>query len=332
MSNRGSATVTDADDSPFDVRSDVEITTVERYRRWLDRSVLAPLRIAADDWRTVVGWSIIFGYILMGTVGAWLVEPTELNEGEALVPPFQTMEFPLGTNGVGEGIFAKIVHATPEVLLMSLTGATFAVFMAIVIGVTAGYVGGLTDRVLSTLIDSQIAIPGLPLVILLAIFVEPKNPFIIGLILSIDGWPGLARALRSEVLSVKNESYVEAARIMGDSKTNIMRTDVLPNLLPFIGINFMNTARNIIFAAVGLYFIGALPYSLENWGIMLNKAYNSTALFVPEAFHWLFFPMLAIVVYSMGLVLIAQGTDRLFNPRIRARHAETVDDDPADIQ
>lgn len=332
MSNPEHTPTTDAEDSPFEVRSDVEITQAERYRQWLDRSVLAPLRIAADDWRTVVGWAIISGYILMGTVGAWLVEPTSQNDGEDLVGPFETMEFPLGTNGVGEDIFAKIVHATPEVLLMSLTGATFAVLMAIVIGVSAGYVGGLTDRVLSTLIDSQIAIPGLPLVILLALFLEPKDPFVIGVILSIDGWPGLARALRSEVLSVKNESYVEAAQIMGDSKANIMRTDILPNLLPFIGINFMNTARNIIFAAVGLYFIGALPYSLENWGIMLNKAYNSTALFVPEAFHWLFFPMLAIIVYSVGLVLIAQGTDRLFNPRIRAKHADTVDDDPTDAQ
>jgi len=322
----------DADDSPFEVRSDVEITRAERYRQWVDRSLLAPLRIAAEDWRTVVGWSIMFGYLLMGTLGVLLVEPTSQNDGADLVGPFQTMEFPLGTNGVGEDIFAKIVHATPEVLLMSLTGATIAVLLAILVGVSAGYVGGLTDRVLSTLIDSQIAIPGLPLVILLAIFLEPKDPFVIGFILSIDGWPGLARALRSEVLSVKNESYVEAAQIMGDSKANIMRTDILPNLLPFIGINFMNTARNIIFAAVGLYFIGALPYSLDNWGIMLNKAYNSTALFVPDAFHWLLFPMLAIVVYSAGLVLIAQGTDRLFNPRIRAKHADTVDDEPTDAQ
>lgn len=313
------------DDSPFDVRSDVQVTTSERWIEWADRSILAPLRIAADDWRSITGWAIILGYIFMGTVGVALVKPTEANDGPGLAGPFQSMEYPLGTNSVGEDVFAKIVHATPEVLLMSLSGAIFAVGVAILIGVTAGYVGGTTDRVLSTLIDSQIAIPGLPLVILLAIFLEPSNPLLIGLILSIDGWPGLARSLRSEVLSVKNTDYVEAARIMGDSRTRIMATDVLPNLLPFIGINFMNTARNIIFAAVGLYFIGALPHSLDNWGIMLNEAYNSSALFVPEAFHWLFFPMLAIIVYSVGLVLIAQGTDRLFNPRIRARHADTVD-------
>lgn len=327
MSNPDHTRTTDSESSPFQIRSDVEITTQERYVRWLDRAVLSPLRIAATDWRTLVGWGIIIGYVLMGTVGVALVEPTQQNDGEPLMPPFQTAEFPLGTNGVGEDIFANIVHATPEVLLMSLTGAAFSVLMAIIIGVTAGYVGGTVDRVLSTLIDSQIAIPGLPLVILLAIFLEPKNPLVIGLILSIDGWPGLARALRSEVLSVKNTNYVEAARIMGDSRASIMRKDVLPNLFPFIGINFMNTARYIIFAAVGLYFIGALPYSLQNWGILLNKAYSSTALFVPQAFHWLFFPMLAIVGYSVGLVLIAQGTDRLFNPRIRARHAETVDEE-----
>ncbi|MFB6202105.1 MAG: ABC transporter permease [Halorhabdus sp.] len=330
MSNTESGQSTD--ESPFDVRSDVEITTTERWAQWLDRSVLAPLRIAASDWRTIVGSVILFGFLLMGTVGVMLVEHTSLNDGPPLVQPFTTMEYPLGTTAVGQDLLALIVHATPEVLLMSLTGAIFSVLVAILIGVTAGYVGGATDRVLSTMIDSQIAIPGLPLVILLAIFFEPKSPIVIGLILSIDGWPGLARALRSEVLSVKNTSYVEASQIMGDSRANIMRIDVLPNLLPFIGISFMNTARRIIFTAVGLYFIGALPYTLQNWGITLNKAYNSSALFVPTAFHWLFFPMLAIILFSMSLVLIAQGTDRLFNPRIRARHAETVDAEAPELE
>ena len=309
-------------------RSSRSVTKMELYQERLDVSVLTPLRVIWDDWRTRVGTLIIFAYLLMGTVGVMVIEVPRAGDAERLMVAFQDPNFILGTNNLGEGIFAKIVHATPEVLLMSLTGATVAVLLAIVVGVTAGYVGGTTDRVLSTLIDSQIAIPGLPLVILLAIFLEPSNPFVIGIILSIDGWPGLARSLRSEVLSVKKTNYVEAARIMGDTRPRIMLTDVLPNLLPFIGINFMNTARNIIFAAVGLYFIGALPYSLQNWGIMLNKAYNSTALFVPEAFHWLFFPMLAIILYSAGLVLIAQGTDRLFNPRIRARHAETVEESP----
>ncbi|MFB6134776.1 MAG: ABC transporter permease [Halanaeroarchaeum sp.] len=316
-----------ADDSPFEVRSEVEVSRKERYLELLDRAVIAPLRIALTDWRTLVGSTIILGYVFVGAVLVRFVDPTEVNEGADLVQPFQSLKFPLGTTATGEDLFARLVHATPEVLQMSLAGALFSVFLAIAAGVTAGYVGGIVDRVLSTLIDVQIAIPGLPLVIVLAVALQPRNPLLIGLILSIDGWPGLARALRSEVLSVKNASYVEAAEIMGDSKASIMLRDVLPNLMPFIGISFMNTARTIIFTAVGLSFLGAIPQNVQNWGLTLQKAYNGLALFNPRAFHWLFFPMLAVIVYSVGLVLIAQGTDRLFNPRIRARHASTVDDE-----
>ncbi len=97
--------------------------------------------------------------------------------------------------------------------------------------------------------------------------------------------------------------------------------------MPYIVVNMANAARRIIFAAVALYFLGVLPFSDANWGVMLDNAYNSGALYRTDALHWLLVPMIAISGIAMGLILLAQSLDQVFNPRIRARHQEIGDDD-----
>jgi len=82
----------------------------------------------------------------------------------------------------------------------------------------------------------------------------------------------------------------------------------------------MGAARGVIFAAVALYFLGVLPFTDANWGVTMSTAQNAGALYRPSAYHWIFTPMIVITVLAIGLVLLAQSLDRVFNPRIRARH------------
>jgi peptide/nickel transport system permease protein len=170
-------------------------------------------------------------------------------------------------------------------------------------------------------------IPGLPLVIVLAVALEPENPFVIGLLLTVNAWAGLARTIRSQVLSLRSESYVEASRIMGVSTPHIIYDDILPNIMPYVLINFMSAARNVIFSSVGLYFLGILPFTTLNWGVMMNLAYKNSALLTLNAAHWLIIPMFVISLLSYGLIMFSQGMDRVFNPRVRARHATTTSDE-----
>nr|WP_303650250.1 ABC transporter permease [Halalkalicoccus sp. NIPERK01] len=204
--------------------------------------------------------------------------------------------------------------------------------MATVIGTTSGYKGGLVDSVLMTLTDVLLTIPGLPLVIVLAgVLPIAGNPYAIGVLLSINAWAGLARALRSQVLTLRDAEYVEASRIMGISTPKILSADIVPNLMPYITMNFVQQARAVIFGSVGLYFLGILPYNRTNWGVMMNDAVRQAgATSSATAFHWLLMPMLAVILLSMGLTLFAQSADRLFNPRVRARHAKTVGGDDTD--
>jgi peptide/nickel transport system permease protein len=163
------------------------------------------------------------------------------------------------------------------------------------------------------------AIPGLPLVIVLALTLNPGNPIFIGVAITINYWAGLGRTIRSQVLTIREEAYVEASRTMGVSTPKILYKDVIPNIMPYVTVNFVFAARYTIFVAVGLYFIGVLPWQTQNWGVTLQFAYNNGALFSPRLVHWMLVPTFAIMGLTFGIMLLAQGMDRLFNPRVRTR-------------
>lgn len=296
------------------------------YKELLDLYILAPLRTMWSDWRTRTGIAIIVFYLLLGTVGVQLIHSPS-DTGPRLIGMFKNMKYPLGTNNLGEGILANIAYATPPMLKMITAGAVFSTVIATVIGTVAGYKGGYTDRVLSTISDIAMTIPGLPLIMIVAVLFTPESPYFVGVVLAINAWAGLARMIRSQVLELRDQSYVEASRIMDVPLHRIILDDILPNIMPYVLISFVNTARAVIFGSVALYYLGVLPSDLRNWGLMLNRAYSTGgALYSWRTAYWIILPMGAIVLLSFGLVLFSQGTERLFNPRIRARHAETVEE------
>jgi len=219
---------------------------------------------------------------------------------------------------------------------MITSGAIWATGLALLIGVLAGYKGGTTDRVITSLSDVAMSIPGLPLIMVLLVSFEPTNPIVIGAIITINYWAGLGRGLRSQVLTLRDESYVEASRTMGVGTLRIMFKDIIPNLMPFVLVNFVFAARYVIFTAVGLYYLGILPSNSSNWGIFLDQAVNRYgALFSLEGAYLVFIPTMAILLLTLGLILLAQGMDRIFNPRVRTRLAgesesteEDADEEP----
>ncbi|WP_415383326.1 ABC transporter permease [Halosimplex sp. TS25] len=298
-------------------------TRWDRYRRYYDEYARAPFLVLWNDWRSRVGMLILLLYLLMGTVGVLLTEVPYTNQAERWILPFQNMQYPLGTTDTGQDLLGLIVHSTPAMIIMIAAGSVFSTVIATVVGTVAGYKGGTFDRILMMAADTMIAIPGLALIIVIAAVIEPRNPALVGIILSSHVWAGLARSLRSQVLTLRDDSYVEASRIMGISTPAILVKEVIPNLMPYILINFVNSARNVIFSSVGLYFLGVLPYTNLNWGVILNNAYNSSALYRLDLMYYIIVPLVAIVLISFGLILLSQGFDRIFNPKIRAKHAES---------
>lgn len=302
--------------------SNVEVTRGERLRGIYEEYIYKPALIAWDDWRTRVGSIIMLIYVLIGTVGVALYRAPKTNQSPRSLRPFESSEAILGTTQTGTDILAQAIHATPEMLLMVTSGGIFATGVALMIGTVAGYKGGVVDRVLTTFSDIAMSIPGLPLVMVIALSFSPSNPIYIGILIMINYWAGLGRNLRSEVLKLREESYVEASRAMGVSTPRIIFKDILPALMPYVLVNFAFAARYVVFAAVGLYYLGILPTGLGNWGLQLDQAYNDYGALVGDgALYLILVPMIFIMFLGLALVLLAQGLDRLFNPRVRTRLA-----------
>jgi peptide/nickel transport system permease protein len=321
-------------------------TRRERFDRWFDSYVRAPGAVAWEDTRTRVGSIILALFVLQGTIGVMLVQkPVSLRYDRYLTPfhegwltfgdtiagvtiPFwPVLHAPLGTERAGKSLLGLLVHATPAMMKMIAAGALFSVILATLVGTLAGYKGGRVDGFLMTITDVVLTIPGLALILVIAAVFPPKSPYLVGLILGIDNWPKLARTIRSQVLSIREEAFVEADRIMGLSNWHVLRKDFISQLMPYISINFANSSRRIIFESVALYFLGVLPFTTQNWGVMMNSAYNQSNLTNLQQLHWLLLPMLQIAFLSLGLILFAQGLDRVFNVRLRARHEAKGEDE-----
>lgn len=322
------------DSSPFRSQAEVDATIADVYQQSVEDWVISPLKILWSDYRGKFGLSVVLLYVLMGTVGVALYPTTEPYGGPLLLSPFQSLEHPLGTDGTGQDLLALMIHATPAMFKMMAAGAIFGNMLGVSVGLLSGYNGGTIDKVLMTISDTLMSIPGLPLLLILAALIEPSNPYLIGVILNIQGWTGIARAIRAQVLPLRNKEYVEASEVLGQSQSNILLKQVLPDLLPYLTIGFMTGATTVITASVGLYFLGVLPFTTANWGVVLNQAYNSAgALYSLDAAHWLLVPMVVISGMTFGLTLLAQAFDQVFNPRVRARHqARKHRDDESDVE
>lgn len=331
----------------LDETTEDQAWTAYAYRT-LDRALLAPLRIAWNDWRTRFGVSVIAMILFMAYIWAPMYPKSYRGYAPSTVQPFnweytQTIleftiggfhfpgitiwKYPLGTTLAGEGILQNLVNAAPAMVELVIAGSVVSVGLAVVVGTIAGYKGGSVDNALMGLTDIALTIPGLPLILLLAAIFQPKDPFILGMILAIDSWPGLARSIRSQILTIRNESYVEASRTMGITTSGILRRDIVPQITPYVMINAATAGKGVIMQAVALYFLNFIEITSANWGQMMDAAYRNGAVTNPERFYLIFWPMLALSMLSFGLILLSQGMDQIVNPRLRARHAETTTTD-----
>ncbi|MCT9098022.1 ABC transporter permease [Haloarchaeobius sp. HME9146] len=325
--------------------------SVSVYQQKVEANLVAPLRIAWYDWRAKLGLSIVAFFVFMATIWEPMYDEAYLNYAPSFIKPFDSeyrhyifgieqftipvigwtytgiWQYPLGTNEVGQPILMRIVNAAPAMAELVLAGGVVSIGVAVIVGTTAGYKGGRIDDVLMGATDVMMTIPGLPLVLLLAAVFQPSDPFVLGMILAIDNWPGLARSLRSQVLTIRNESYVESSRTMGVSTGGILFKDVIPQLMPYILISAAAAGKRVITEAVGLYFLGFLPQGAPNWGKMMNDAYEMGAITSFDTFYIILWPMLVLAMLSFGLVMLAQGLDKIFNPRLRARHSRSVGGD-----
>lgn len=287
------------------------------FQHFLYRSVWEPFRIIRRNRRAFVGLLILIFFLLMATVGPEVV-PLDMSAryAERFQPPSRA--HPLGTDYVGRDVWALIVHGSRNVLFVGFLAALFTSLIAILVGTLSGLRGGLTDAVLMLLTNVILTIPKFPVMLIFATLFRITDPFSFAAILSIWAWGGLARAVRSQILSLKEREFIEAAQMLGLNTRHIIFRELLPNITPYLAINFVYFIRDAITYSVALMFLGLVPFSAANWGMMMNLAmWQSGAIYLPQATVYVLSPMAAIVFFQLGAVFFAHGLDEVLNPRLR---------------
>ncbi len=223
----------------------------------------------------------------------------------------------LGTDNEGRDIFSNLVYGARIALIIGFAAAFFAVIIGTAIGVAAGYLGGIVDIVLMRLSDVFLCMPGLALMIVL-IAILGANVMNIVIVIAILGWPGIARVIRSQTLSLVQRPFVDSARVTGASNARIMFRHIAPNVMPLSLLYMTFQVTGAILAEASLSFLGLGDPMVTSWGQMLyNLTRGSGHTFT--AWWWFLPPGLSITILVMGFFFIARAFDEIINPRLRER-------------
>ncbi len=267
-----------------------------------------------------VGLLITIFYVLLGTIGPLIVpKPVIVNIDPNMIfrAPMLNPYYILGTGPIGDSILGDIVWGAPFILEVSFLAGLFTTLIGIAVGMISGYKGGVLDNVLMSINDIVMTMPSLILILIIATSLRTSNPLILAGILSISGWTGLARAIRSQILLMKNLPYVEVARTLGLGSLHIIFREIMPTVASYIAIHFIFNVEGALYAAIGLYFLGVLPVSQYNWGVMINEALQEGAIYGNSAIWFLLWPSIFVVMFMTGLIMLSYGIDEISNPRLR---------------
>ncbi len=226
----------------------------------------------------------------------------------------------LGTTQSGQDVLSQLLIGARSTVVIGFLAGTIATALSVLIGVSAGYFGGLTDDLLSMLTNVFLVIPGLPLLIVLAAYLPPgtgSNSFVIALIVSVTGWAWGARVLRAQTLSLRRRDYVASAQVIGERPLRIIGAEILPNLTAIVASSFVFTVLYAIGTFVALAFLGVVDPSHWSWGSMLFWAEADNAAQV-NAWWWFLPPGICIALLGTSLALLNFGIDEFINPRLRA--------------
>jgi peptide/nickel transport system permease protein len=244
------------------------------------------------------------------------VDPREIGSFGILEAP--SREHPFGTDPYGRDWLAMNLLGLPSSLAVAGIAGLISTALGAIVGFVSGYKGGRVDGVLRTLTDMLLVIPTLPLILILGAFARGLSVLELAFVLSIFSWPFAARVIRSQVLSLRERPYVELSKMSDLSDRQIIFQDILPNMLPYLGIGLATSSVGAAFALVGLTIIGLAPSGVLDLGTLLSLTLEWGALSLGK---WtLFFaPMSLLVLLFLGAAFVSQGLEQFYNPRLRGQ-------------
>ncbi len=262
---------------------------------------------------TLAGFLIVFAMIYMTSIAYLIVpyDPRTLNVGPLLAPP--QSGFPLGTTSLGQDLLSRTIAGGGIMLQVAALSVVVCFSIGVPVGLATSYKGGRTEKATGIVMDSIFAFPGLVLAIAIAAMLGP-GVVNMALAIAVVYIPSYYRVVRSQVLSIKELPYVEAAVIMGARDRDIVFRYILPNLLPSAIVVMSINFADAVLTAAGLTFIGlGLPVNVPDWGWDLTFGSHQ---YITGAWWVITFPGVMIVILALGFTLAGEGLNEVLTPKL----------------
>ena len=262
---------------------------------------------------------VLFGlFVLTAVIGPLVTpyDPSYQNPSPAASMNAPSAAHLLGTTQSGQDVLSQLLVGIRLTLELGLIVGVVATSLAVIVGVTAAFLGGFWDELLSLVTNVFLVIPALPLLIVVLGYFPNKGEAPTIIVLAVLGWPWGARVMRAQTLAIRNRDFVAASRETGERTRRIIAFEIIPNEVSLIAASFVNTVLYAIGASVALAFIGVADLNSWSLGTMLYWAQSQQALQL-GAWWWFVPPGLAVALMGTALVLLNTGIDELGNPRLR---------------
>lgn len=223
----------------------------------------------------------------------------------------------LGTDTQGRDVLSHIVNGGRTLIVTALLAGFISSAIAVVLGSLAALAGGAVDRALTAITNFILVIPRFPLLVVLAALFTLRNFALLAVLIGVLAWPALMRAIRAQVLSLRERDYVEAAVALDLGTPHIIAREILPNMISFVLVSLVLAMIEAMYAQIGLIFLGMAPINDYSWGVMLYFGRTRGTLFSSDSALMVLSPVLAIALFQVSLVMFANALEEVFNPRLR---------------
>ncbi len=318
---------------PFTSRASIDEVDFEesnteffiRQMAGLGRTIRVSIRALVRNKAGFLGFLGLAFFFAMTAFGPLFIEydgeahyADRMQEGARSLYRSPSREFPLGLDWQGRDVLSHIVYGGKNLITLSVEAGVLTTIIAVVLGASAALAGGIIDQMLSAASNFILAVPRLPLLLVLASLNIFGNNTALVLLFAMLQWPTLMRAVRAQVLSLRERDYIEVAFALDLGVFHIIMREVLPNMISYIVINMIFSIRFAVYLLVALVFLGMVPLQEPDWGIMIYFGRTKGAIFNPSAVSMLLSPIIAIALFQLSLVMFTRSLEEIFNPRLRA--------------
>lgn len=276
------------------------------------------LRLILRSGMGMVGLVILIAFLCIALFTPIFVhfDRNAFNADEIFLPALSRHHF-LGTDEVGRDVLAELLYGSRISLFVGVTASAISVLIGGAIGVFSGYYGRLVEEGLMRFTDIFLVIPQLPFMMLLAALAGPSLQNII-IVIGALSWPSTARLVRSQIITLKERTFIERARAIGAGDGHIIRKHILPNVIPLMFANTVLIIAVAILTESTLAFLGLGDPLVISWGSMLHYAFTSLAM--SNGAWWYFVPPgFCIALVILGFTFFGYAMDEILNPKLRRR-------------